>query len=1028
MDKNEMRIADTAQWIGSPERTDNTDGVEGYSISAEFSVESGGKAGFAVAARNRDNYVLIEADIRNKRLRAYRYSDNAWTDGVPSVTELGKKGGYDIPVPVGENGRSNIVISVDRTSASVTINGTAVVDNEKDFMPDNKANMPRERAMMMFGLNQLGSRAVYYHIRLENSDGTVYQEDDFSNETGVLSALGTVCGGRLTVDNEFMLVDPVPAVNLRKSFFITKPVKRACLCASAKGFYSAYINGIKVNDDFYAPGFTDYRKRIEYQVYDITDKLKSGMNVIGAIVGKGYYSGFVGYSQRPCVYGSRNYFIAALELEYDNGTNERIVTDGTWQFTDKGPVMNGDYQQGEAYDARMEFDWNDITDARWHSCKTAPRDRSVQPTNGVLVNEEFEFSSRIDNGAVIERVILPSAKYSENPAGHFIFDFGQNMVGTVRLTMRGERGKTIKLRYGEMRFGDGRLYTSNLRTAANTDLYTFKGCSEGETFIPEFTAHGFRYMEISGDGYILSKSDLSKLLIKAEGLVITNTPVVTGKFECSDPLINKLQHNIEWGQRGNSLLVYTDCPQRNERMGWTGDAQVFARTAAYNMDIRQFMKKWLRDLRDAQLLYNKNGAVPDTAPLGGDNRDDGCAGWGDAAVIVPWEMYLAYGDESFLTENYEMMSRWIEYQSSGSRQNYGVRTVDGKQVPEQSDIASVPYIQVQQRRGDHLSYDNSTPYIYSATAYAAHCADIMARTAAVLGKESDEAKYRLRFENIKRAFNEAWVCDDGSVAYWGEMSEKTPQGEVCTALDGSVARFTRYAEGTPHCPSQTAYALAIDFDLIPHEKLQGAARGLSAAIERNNGHLTVGFLGISHLIPALVKAGLTDTAFRLLQNKENPGWLYSVANGATTIWERWNSYTAQTGEFGDVSMNSFNHYAYGAVGEWLFGGILGITTSEEKGETGYRKIILKPTPGGSLTYAKGSYESVKGTISSSWRLEGECFIYSCTIPQQASARLYLPAGDVFAASENAVRIADENGRAVFELKSGSYSFKEMLIK
>jgi hypothetical protein len=575
------------------------------------------------------------------------------------------------------------------------------------------------------------------------------------------------------------------------------------------------------------------------------------------------------------------------------------------------------------------------------------------------------------------------------------------------MQVKGKRGLSLKIRYGEMCDRDGELYTANLRTAANTDIYTLSGAEDGETFVPSFTSHGFRYVMISGNGFELESV---AAVVSLEGLVIHNIESVTGGFECSNNDINKLQSNIQWGQRGNFLLVPTDCPQRNERMGWTGDAQVFIKTGAYNMDIKDFIRKWLRDIADAQLLYNKDGAVPDTAPLGGDNRYDGCGGWGDAAVIVPWELYMAYGDKSILEENYETMEKWTAYQSRSDRQNCGVRTVDGRENAEQSDLSSEPYIQVQQRRGDHLAYDITTPYILSATAYAAHTADIMARTAAVLGKKEDAKKYRTRFENIKKAFNEAWVNSDGSIGYWGEMSMSSDKAsgwaEKGVDKNGNSINKTYYSdeEGSENYPSQTAYALAIDFELLDGDKKINAGKYLKKAIDRNNGLLSVGFLGISHIVPALEKAGLTEEAFRLVEQTENPSWLYSVKNGATTIWERWDSYIAETGEFGNVNMNSFNHYAYGAIGEWLFGSVAGINAAE----AGYKHILLKPHFGGTLTYAKAWHMSPYGKIESEWHLNGNCFTYLCTVPEGTAATLYLPS---------------KNGIDVRELKSGKHKFE-----
>ncbi len=832
--------------------------------------------------------------------------------------------------------------------------------------------------------------------------------------------MGEVSGGRLVVEDRFELISPSPSVNLRKSFSAKKPVRAARLYAAAMGFYESYINGKKVNSSFYEPGFTDYRKRIEYRAYDVTEFISPGENTIGAIVAKGYYSGYLGYNSKPMVYGRQNYFIGMLLLEYADGTRETVVTDKTWQFTDKGAVINGDYLQGEDYDARLEFDWANKADKRWRDCGIVPWPQFAEATNGEVEGVRFEMSAP-QPPAVAERIIQLSKEPTEAVKGHFVYDAGQNLVGTVRLRIKGERGFSVKLRYGEMCYKNGRLYTANLRNAANTDTYTLKGVPEGETFTVSFASHGFRYVEISGNGVEMTRDQLDKIKVQLEAVVITNTPVVTGGFSCSNNDINRLQSNIQWGQRGNSLLVYTDCPQRNERMGWTGDAQVFAKTAAYNMDVRSFMNKWLKDLRDAQLLYNVNGAVPDTAPLGGDNRvTGGCGGWGDAATIVPWELYLAYGDISILERNYPMMKQWVDYLCSETNRNCGERIVDGR--PAEHDHSPSGYIQRQQSRGDHLAYDRSTPFILSATAYAARSAEITADTARLLGREDEERKYRGLWDKMRCSFQEAWVKEDGSLGYWGEQSISDRD------INGNIINRTYYSNvpESRAIPSQTAYALAIDFGLIPPDKLERSAQCLKQAVDERGGKLSVGFLGISHLVSALSKVGLRETAFSLLEQEENPSWLYSVKNGATTIWERWNSYIAETDTFGDVSMNSFNHYSYGAIGEWMFSDILGINTSIKAGETGYKRIILRPSFGGSLTKAGGYYESVRGRISSSWYKTDSELEYECCIPANTTAVLYLPSckpeETEFSDNGGVKYIGVYGDRAVFELKSGAYRF------
>jgi len=1031
-----------AKWIGSPKTTTNTAALNTYMVSADFQVEKGNKAGFVVAARNKDNYVLFEVDMDNRVIMAYEYCDNAWGGSYaegnrPAINTLGSSTGYIISeeaVTLGtEYEQHNLSITVNDRDVTVAIDGVPVINNVKNLMPSDIDFQPRKNCLMSIGFKQEGSRAVYDNLIVMNtSTGDVYQQDDFSDDSGAMSILGQVINGKLVVENAFEITCPVPAVNVKNTFDVSKEVKSARLYASARGFYNVYINGKKVGGDFFNPGFTDYRLRIQYQTFDVTDMLKQGKNMIGAIIGKGLYSGYCGYSG-PMQYGSQNSFIAQLVITYADGSRSIIVTDESWKYTDRGPVIDSDYLDGENYDARLEFNgWGeaDDDDYFWGPCGIKPWPSVVIPTNGSFDKEvKFQLSAQYGPTAQIERKLTP-VSVVENPKGHFVYDFGQNMVGTIRLTVKGERGASLKIRYGEMSYKNGEIYIKNVRSAANTDTYTLKGDPNGETFIPSFTSHGFRYVEITGNGYDLADNSI---VVSVEGLVLTNIKEITGGFESSNELVNKLQSNIQWGQRGNFLLIPTDCPQRNERMGWTGDAQIFAATAAYNMDVKEFMRKWLQDLMDAQLMYNRQGAVPDTAPLGGDNRPDSCAGWADAAVIVPWEMYQAYGDIRILEECYDMMAQWIAYQSLESRQNYGVRIVEGKEVPEQSDLASIPYIQVQQCRGDHLAFDESTPYILSATSYAAYVAYLMSSIAEILGKDEDAARYRERFEHIKRAYNEAWVKEDGSLAYWGEMSKSY------TDLKGNIINRTYYSNDSnnPNHPSQTAYALAIDFGLIPKEKMARASECLAQSIIERDYHLSVGFLGISHLNPALTKAGLSHIAFKLLEQKGHPGWLYSVLNGATTIWERWNSYVAETDTFGDVSMNSFNHYSFGAIGEWMYKTILGINSGIKAGEAGYKKIVLTPTFGGSFTYAKGWHESPYGRIESGWTLDGNSFIYTCTVPANTCAILYLPADNPDTVVESGVPAKEaegvtylgmKDGKAIFELKSGRYAFASVIRK
>ena len=966
---NEMLSPDEAEWIGAPYKTYNVGGITHYRLSVDFAAEND-RCGVVIAARSREDYFLIDIDLKNRRVYVVEHNDDVWSgsyeSGVRSTCEIrGHKDGYEIPENVILSGtlksEHHLSVEVDKSEITLSLDGEIVIDREP-LIEETEPIRPYRQRMFLFGFKQSDGSAVYDNLKIEalDKEPAVLVDDGFDNEYSNCAYLGEVENGKLIVKDTFSLTSATPAVNVGKVINVSGTLKSAKIYAAARGVYDLFVNGERVNESFYNPGFTDYHMRIMYQTYDVTDVLKEGENVIGATVGSGYYSGFIGYLRNPMIYGTQSSFMAKIVLTYENGDAKTIVTDDSWKFTDCGAVVYDDFLNGEFYDARRTLDWKNLNSSIWKNCGIIPNDDLVSPINGEF-DEPVKFKMTKQRGPLAEVYKKINAKYvGESPKGRLVYDLGQNIVGTVKIAVRGNRGAMLKVRYGEMCYKSGEVYLRNLRAAYNTDMYILRGDNGGEEFLPSFTSHGFRYVEISGD--------IKTEIISVEGLAISNTREMTGHFECSNEDVNKLYQNIVWGQIGNSLLVFTDCPQRNERMGWTGDAQIFARTAAYNMNIREFMDKWLLDMGDAQTRYNKNGAVHDVAPMGGDNRGDGCMGWGDASVIIPWEMYLAYGDTKILSENYPMMQKWVGYFTSPKRRNNGARTVNGCIVPEKSDISSEPYIQVQQRRGDHLTFDESTPFILTATAYSAHTIKIMSEIAEILGKDGDSKMYAELFEKIKRAFNEAWVKEDGSIAYWGEMSK-----------DG--INETYYAEGSENPPSQTAYAVAIRFGLVDGDTKMKMGKFLRAAVERSGGCLTTGFLGVSHLNPALTETGNADIAYSLLLQDKNPSWLYSVKNGATTVWERWDSYIAETDTFGAPSMNSFNHYAYGAVGEWLFESVLGIAPIE----AGYKKIKIAPVIGGGLTYARGYYDSPCGRIKSAWETDGKTVTLKCTIPQGTTA-------------------------------------------
>jgi alpha-L-rhamnosidase len=525
---------------------------------------------------------------------------------------------------------------------------------------------------------------------------------------------------------------------------------------------------------------------------------------------------------------------------------------------------------------------------------------------------------------VTEEVAAKSV--SEPRPGVFVFDLGQNLVGWARLVVEGPSGTRIKLRFAEMLWPDGTVYTQNLRSAQATDVYYLEGGGK-EIWEPTFTFHGFRYVQVTG---YPGKPDLDAIT----GVVVHSDTPRTGSLSTSSALVNKLVSNIVWGQRGNFLSVPTDCPQRDERLGWMGDAQIFARTACYNMDVYAFFVKWMRDVRDAQ---SKEGSFPDFAPVLGDGFRQGAPAWSDAGVIVPWVMYRCYGDEWILEENFEAMRRFVDYVHAANPDLIRANEVGNDY-------------------GDWVSVGSKTPKDVLATAYFANSARIVARAASVLGKPEIARKYADLFESIKRAYNEAFVAEDGRV-----------KGET-----------------------QTSYVLSLRFDLLPAEKRPAAVEHLLADLRKNDTHLTTGFLGVRELLPALTEGGHSDVAYRLLLDETYPSWGYSIKHGATTIWERWDGWTEHKG-FQTPGMNSFNHYSFGSVGEWLFSVVGGIDTAPDA--PGYKHVLIRPIPGGGLTRAHAEVESPYGPIVSDWKIEGGVFRLKVELPVNTTATIRLPGHD-----------------------------------
>ncbi len=739
----------------------------------------------------------------------------------------------------------------------------------------------------------------------------------------------------------------VPCPFMRKEFACKKAVVQARLYVTALGLYECWLNGQRVGDDVLAPGWTDYHKRVQYRTYDVTPLVQRGANALGAVLGDGWYCGHVEWRSRQR-YGDRPRLLAQLELTHKDGTRTTVCSDGSWRAA-FGPLLEADLMMGESYDARLEFiDW----------AVPGFADHAWQP---VIVCDDPGIALDAQRGPVVRRmqelppVADPVKDTRQWRRTKWVFDLGQNMVGWVRLRASGPAGTTLTIRHAEMLNPDGTIYTANLRSAKCTDHYTLRGGGE-EVYEPRFTFHGFRYVEIMGapDDMLLTRDSVT-------GIVIHSDTPRTGSFACSDDLVNQLQRNIEWGQRGNFVDIPTDCPQRDERLGWTGDAQVFIRTAAHNMQVAGFFTKWLQDLVDAQ---GRNGEIPPTAPSTAVVEGDGGPAWADAMVICPWTIYLCYGDTRILETHYPAMQRFMEFLCTTAR-----------------DYIRAPDDAGWQGFGDWLSINADTPKDLIGTAFFAYSAQLMARIARVLAKEQDAQQYAALAETVRAAFVRRFVTPDGLLV------SKT----------------------------QTAYVLALQFDLLPPELRARAAREIVNDAERRGMHLSTGFVGAPYLPHALTACGKSDAAYALLLQKTWPSWLYAVTQGATTIWERWDGWTHDKG-FQDPGMNSFNHYAYGSVGEWLYQRVAGIDA--DAAQPGFRHIIMRPLWNGPLTSARATLRSPYGEIVSAWQRTAQGVRWDVTVPPNARATLHLPVGDAGQVRESGVPVGQAAGVACAQADEG----------
>lgn len=763
-------------------------------------------------------------------------------------------------------------------------------------------------------------------VRVTGSTGDVSQWSDPTHlEAGLLEPSdwsAKPVGGAWPEDRESD--DRRPSL-VRREFAVASGLVSARLYATAHGLYEAEINGTRVGDDALSPGWTTYGKRLRYYTYDVTELLAEGDNAIGSWLGDGWYRGRMGWRKGfRNLYGDDLSLLAQLELRYANGSIETIATDSSWSAA-TGPIVRTGNYDGEDYDARDEqAGWSKpgFDASRWTPVAVHDRDPAtlVAPQGPpVRCTEE----------------VLP-IEVLTTPSGKAVLDFGQNLVGRVRIRVTGAAGDTVTIRTAEV-MQEGEIYTRPLRGARSTDNYTLAGGAT-EEWEPRFTFHGFRYAEITGwPGDVAAAAAAGDLVARVYHTDLERT----GWFESSDRLVNKLHDNVVWGMRGNFVDIPTDCPQRDERVGWTGDLQVFAPTASFLYDVSGMLSSWLKDVAVEQL---PDGTVPWYVPVIPAEEmwtpiQPGAA-WGDAAAFTPWTLFERFGDRGILEAQFDSARKWVDLQDRLSGDDHLWN--EGFQLGDWLDPDAPPQDPA----------DAKTDRYLIATAYFAASTRFVARMAAELGRTDDAAHYATLADQVRDAF---------------------------------VAEYV-HADGTMTSDAQTAYAVAISFDLLPDAALRAAAgRRLAELVAEANNRISTGFVGTPLVSDALTITGHVDTAYNLLLEEQCPSWLYQVLQGATTIWERWDAMLPD-GTVNSGTMTSFNHYALGAVADWLHRSVAGLAPAAP----GYREVRFAPLPGGGLTHASARHRSPYGEISIAWRLEGEELVVETVVPVGVTASLELP--------------------------------------
>lgn len=846
-------------------------------------------------------------------------------------------------------------------------------NNEGDVWSSGKVKS-RKTNHVLFGGKTLASEHYYFwKVRVWDENNKV---SDWSPvqywAMGLLDNTDWV-GKWIGVDSLFPVSDydkytVPPSPLLRKEFTISKKVKRATLYATALGVYESYINGKKVGDHILAPEWTDYDKRVMYQTYDATNLIMPGTNAIGAILADGWYAGDLWDHFYRGRYGYYRKFLAQLRLEYTDGTSEIIKTDDSWKVYKNGPVREASIFDGEIFDQRANpTGWmlTGFDDSLWDKVTVY---HNVHITLNAQANEPIKIVREIKPVSIFR---LTKFKYKRNT---YIIDMGQNIAGWIRLNLPYNPGRKLTIRYAEMLNDDSTLYVANLRNAKATDVY-FPDREDSIYYEPRFTYHGFRYVEITG----LSKlPDVSEIT----GKVMASATDIVSDLKTSNKYLNQLWQNIQWTLLDNLPGILTDCPQRDERAGWMGDAQVFAQTAIFNMNLEAFYKKWFRDIRDEQTI---DGRFSNYAPyITPSLRYYDAPGWADAGVIIPWKAYVNYGDKNILRANFEPMRKFIDNVFANNPDLIRVKEV-GQNYGDWLNGNTI-------KASDYPKEGGAIPKEVFSTAYFAYSAAILAKTCNILNEKKLFKHYDSLATAIKAVFVKKFMDDSG-------------------IIKGNT---------------QAGYAMALEFDLIPENLRKKVVQNMANSVKAYDYRISTGIHTTERLMNQLSNNGLNDIAYRLIESHGFPSWLYSVDQGATTIWERWDGYVKGRG-FQDPDMNSFNHYALGAVGEWMMRHILGINPDENN--PGYSHFFIEPKPGGTLDWANGYYHSVAGRIGVSWKRENTHNTWEVEIPVNTTATLVLPTvGKIMESGKDIKRTTGikvkkrENGKTFLLLHSGKYVF------